>query len=77
MKTAKTQEEADDILDKYKVTEVLPFCPLIKDQCNRQCVCYIPAYMRPVPKDNPTTFYIYQGDCSNAMFTETEITVNM
>jgi hypothetical protein len=62
---------------------ILPFCPLSKEICRTDCVCYKPPYIYTnIESQYSSTPYkvirssIIPGCCENAMFKEKEIYVN-
>lgn len=67
----KTKEEAQKIL---KSTNFTPkeFCPLIKNTCRTDCICYIKTYITNVNISNKIMYRIVDGYCDNAMFTYNE-----
>lgn len=61
------QSELDQNPDKYNPEE---FCPLLGTDCNRRCVCYLPAkVVNPytTPNESPVII-IREGYCDNKMF---------
>ncbi|KKN48374.1 hypothetical protein LCGC14_0653210 [marine sediment metagenome] len=47
------------------------FCPLLKTNCNHQCVCFEKASMIAVARSNmptPPLYEIYPDRCTNSMF---------
>lgn len=79
LKPFNTEKEAQDkvaALNKNR-SMFLKFCPLIKDQCNEDCVCYVPSRYFELNLSNSTYQYqVYEPHCGNAMFTEKEIYYN-
>jgi hypothetical protein len=61
------QSELDQNPDKYNPEE---FCPLISTDCNRRCVCYLPAKVvnMHAPAGAKQEFIIRDGFCDNKMF---------
>ncbi len=75
----KTLEEAKKMVQarNHNTILYLKFCPLIKDKCNPECVCFEIsrfAVRRIYGKDDEYTITIPR--CDNAMFLETEIYFN-
>ena len=63
-----TRDEAKQYL-KDHAEELLKgaldeFCPLTKHDCVERCVCFYPAHITGVGKNN----YVNRASCNNAMF---------
>jgi len=61
-----SEDEAKSKLSDEHMKKV--FCPLTKDMCRIDCVCYVPSFVYPIKLNNVTKYAIEQGYCSNAMF---------
>lgn len=72
------KEEAEKKLKEYQVEERSDtnYCPLIKEQCRHDCVCFEKANIRETSKYGDDCYYPYKHSCNNAMFFETEININ-
>ena len=61
-----TKDEAEREVERLKlITSDPTFCPLIKDYCNHQCVCYLHPRLRIIKTDE---YGVYPGRCDNCMF---------
>ena len=67
-----TQEEADAKAKELDAQDAEWFCPLIKEQCRKTCVCFSKASI-VCRKYDKVPFTVYPPRCENAMFTEHEI----
>lgn len=65
-----TEEEAEGKLsDKHMETI---FCPLIKDMCRTDCVCYAKSFVYDNKMGGVTRYMIQEGYCDNDMFATME-----
>lgn len=60
-----TEEEAVEHVEN-NMKDV--FCPIIKDMCRMDCVCYEKAGVANVKNNGVVRWYVEDGFCSNAMF---------
>jgi hypothetical protein len=60
----KTEKEAEDIRLRKSIEQTEKFCPLIKDQCTSNCVCFYQGNIDQI-KDE---FYLSSPGCINGMF---------
>jgi len=75
-----TRECAEKIAEIKKIDYIRkpPFCPLVKDSCRVDCVCFVNSIVREITpvayqKDKYTWWYTEDPYCNNAMFIEKEI----
>lgn len=61
----KTHDLADAYVESVILQE-LPFCPLIKTQCNQFCINFIKP---DIIENEDDTFEIKKPDCSNPLIT--------
>ncbi len=78
MKEFKTKQEAETYANGLNINALseLKFCPLIKDRCKPECVCFSHSKERETKYSDKTvkwTVYNEYPGCDNAMFMETEI----
>ena len=57
--------KAEEALEYFKTHTLQHFCPLIKDICRVDCICYIEPRMTSQPTGS---WVVYPGACDNAMF---------
>ena len=59
------EEKARKVLEAFQKKPLLYFCPLIRDFCRTDCICYIEPRMTSQPTGS---WVVYPGACDNAMF---------
>lgn len=64
MKRFTVKEEALKELELQQNKMPRWFCPLTKESCRTDCICFSRAFMR----DFNTTFSVYPSTCANYMF---------
>ena len=70
MEFCKTVEDSERAFKRLETEYKAPFCPLIKLRCDPNCICYKSARMAEVEQnDGRRAWYVYEPDCTNAMFT--------
>ncbi len=75
----KSIEEAKKTVRELNKNTILylEFCPLIKDRCNSECVCFeISRFTERRIYEQDNEYTITNPHCGNAMFTEKELYYN-
>lgn len=67
IKTYSSEEEALENLESGHLNQNT-FCPLIKDLCKIECICYEPPIIEMTKNNGVVRYTIENGFCSNAMF---------
>ena len=67
-----TKDEAEAVMAGLNDTEPREFCPLIKDICHKDCVCFAPPVVvtRAGQFMGNKSYFVYGNCCSNGMFEE-------
>lgn len=71
-----TKEEAQKKCDEINLLaeQKRQFCPMIKEKCNTECVCFNRVAPRNTHPENDQTYYVIDNaGCLNAMFYGFEI----
>ena len=67
-----TEQQAKEIAESLRKQQPDWWCPLARDACRPDCVCYIPSRAR-LPYTRAKYWVANEAYCDNAMFTETTI----
>ena len=65
-----TEREADILLVEFRRQWTFPFCPLIKDYCRADCVCFMPADRFKMQRSftEGMRWRVREACCGNDMF---------
>lgn len=66
VQTYLTEEEAEKHLVDFRMLTI--FCPLIKDRCRIDCICYEKSFVYDMKVNGIKRYAVQEGYCSNVMF---------